>query len=179
MFDLFVKGDAPRAPQDGRGSPVPQDGRDDFDVLVGRWTVAHRRLQRRLVGDTHWVEFRGASEFRPIAGGLANVDDNVLELPGGTYRAATLRLFDPATGLWSIWWIDGRALRLESPVRGRFKNGVGIFLGTDTMDDGRHVQVRFTWSAITERSARWDQAFSADSGETWEDNWTMRFERVS
>jgi hypothetical protein len=115
--------------------------------------------------------------MRQIVGGLANVDDNVIELPGGTYRAATVRVFDPATQLWSIWWIDGRHPRLEPPVHGRFANGVGTFLGDDVFE-GRPIRVRFLWSEITARSCRWEQAFSPDAGATWETNWIMRFMRA-
>ena len=153
-----------------------RDGREDFDFFVGRWTVAHRRLRRRLAGDTQWEEFGGVSEMRQIVGGLGNVDDNIIELPAGTYRAATVRAFDPATGMWSIWWIDGRNPRLEPPVQGRFENGVGTFLGDDAFE-GRPIRVRFIWSEITPRSARWEQAFSPDGGTTWETNWIMRFTR--
>lgn len=156
--------------------PAVQDGRDGFDFLVGRWRVAHRRLRRRLAGDTQWEEFGGVSEMRQIIGGLGNVDDNVIELPAGTYRAATVRAFDPATGLWSIWWIDGRNPRLEPPVHGRFENGVGTFLGDDVFE-GRPIRVRFIWSEITARSARWEQAFSPDGGTSWETNWIMTFTR--
>jgi hypothetical protein len=154
----------------------PADGRDGFDFLAGRWTVAHRRLRRRLVGDTGWDEFAGLCESRPIVGGLANVDDYLIGLPAGAHRAAALRLSDPATRLWSIWWIDGRALRLEPPVRGRFEDGVGLFHGDDALD-GRPIRVRFRWSDVTPRSARWEQAFSAGGGASWEINWVMRFER--
>jgi hypothetical protein len=155
----------------------PSDGRRDFDFFLGRWSVAHRRLRQRLVGDTCWEEFAGTAEMRAILGELGNLDDNVLELPAGTYRAATLRLFDPATALWSIWWIDARRPGLEPPVHGRFENGVGTFFGDDMLD-GRPIRVRFIWSEITPRSARWEQAFSADGGASWEINWIMRFERA-
>ena len=180
MHILFAKAaDALRSPGEQPAFAAPPGGRDGFDFLAGRWTVAHRRLRQRLAGDTRWEEFEGACESRPIIGGLGTIDDNILELPAGTYRAATLRVFDPTTALWSIWWIDGRAPRLEPPVHGRFKNGLGTFLGDDVLDDGRPVQVRFTWSEIAAHSARWDQAFSADGGATWEDNWTMYFERIA
>lgn len=150
----------------------------DFDFLVGRWSVAHRRLQRRLEDCTQWDEFPGTCDLRLILGGLGNLDDNVLELPAGTYRAATLRVFDPAAALWSIWWIDARQGQIEPPVRGAFVDGVGTFHGDDVWN-GRPVRVRFIWSDITETSARWQQAFSADDGETWETNWIMQFTRVA
>ena len=180
MHILFAKAaDALQSPGDRPTFAAPSDGRDGFDFLAGRGTGAHRRLQRRVVGSKVWEEFGGVCESRPIIGGLGNVDDNVLELPAGTYRAATLRVFDPAARLWSIWWVDGRAPRLEPPVHGGFRDGFGTFLGDDALDDGRPVWVRFTWSEITAHSARWDQAFSADGGATWEDNWTMRFGRIA
>ncbi|TIM05539.1 MAG: DUF1579 domain-containing protein [Mesorhizobium sp.] len=156
---------------------APSDGRADFDFFFGRWNVSHRRLQERLQGDTNWDVFGGTCEVRPILGGLGNVDDNVIELPGGAYRAATLRTFDPATRQWSIRWIDGRSpATIDIPMRGAFEAGVGTFLCEDVFD-GRDIQVRFLWSRITEKSARWEQAFSADGGKTWETNWIMDFAR--
>lgn len=112
------------------------DGRADFDFFFGRWNVSHRRLQKRLQGDTNWDVFGGTCEVRPILGGLGNVDDNVIELPGGAYRAATLRTFDPATRQWSIWWIDGRnPATIDIPMRGAFQAGVGTFLCEDVLTD--------------------------------------------
>jgi hypothetical protein len=161
----------------GPAASLPQDGRGDFDFLMGRWKLTHHRLRERLVGDTHWEDFAGTCEASHIIGGLGNVDDNLLELPAGTYRAATLRLFNPEAGLWSIWWIDARSAALGTPVHGRFEHGVGTFLGDDTLA-GRPIRIRFVWSQITPRSARWEQAFSTDGGESWEMNWRMDFERV-
>jgi len=154
------------------------DGRDDFDFLAGCWTVKHERRRRRLAGDSTWEEFPGACESRPVIGGLANIDDNYLELPAGAYRAATLGLFDPATRLWSIWWADSRRMRLEPPVHGRFENGVGTFFGDDVLD-GQPIRVRFLWSEISPECAKWEQAFSSDGGTQWETNWIMRFQRAA
>jgi hypothetical protein len=153
------------------------DGRDDFDFLIGRWWVRHRRLQQRLQGDTRWDEFGGTCDVRPILEGIGNIDENFIDLPAGRYRAATLRLFNPSTQLWSIWWIDARKPGLEPPVHGGFEDGVGTFIGDDGWN-GRPVRVRFIWSQITARSAHWEQAFSADGGASWETNWRMSFHRA-
>ena len=152
----------------------PSDGRHDFDFLVVRWAVRNRRLKYRLAGCKDWIEFGGTTELRKMLRGLGNIDDNWLELPGDPYAAVTIRTFNPETGLWSIWWIDGRDPGMGEPVHGRFEHGVGTFLGEDVCN-GTPVAVRFTWSDITDERARWSQAFSADGGKTWETNWIMDF----
>ena len=150
----------------------------DFDFLVGRWLVRHRRLTSRLTGCTTWDEFAGTCTAHPLLGGLANVDDNVLELPSGRYRAATLRAYDPAQARWSIWWLDGRTPgHLDPPVVGGFVDGVGTFYADDTLA-GRPIRVRFSWTVTDPTAPRWAQAFSADGGATWETNWHMDFVRA-
>ncbi|MBK7076293.1 MAG: DUF1579 domain-containing protein [Myxococcales bacterium] len=150
---------------------------NDFDFLFGRWRVAHRRLDARLAGCTTWTEFAGTCATWPLLGGRGNIDDNVLELPSGTYRAATLRSYDAASAQWSIWWLDARdPHRLDPPVVGRFHEGRGRFECADTLD-GRPIRVRFDWSVDDPAHPRWEQAFSPDGGATWEVNWQMRFTR--
>lgn len=151
---------------------------NDFDFLVGHWTVRHRRLKERLVGCAEWEEFPGTCSLRPLLNGQANVDDNVLALPSGTYRAASIRAYDPATRRWSIWWLDSRhPHELGVPVVGAFENGIGTFFADDTLN-GQPIRVRFLWTDITAASARWQQAFSNDGGATWETNWVMEFQRL-
>ena len=151
----------------------------DFDFLIGRWRVRHRRLRQRLAGCTEWDEFAGRSELRTLMDGRVNVDDNELELPGAHYRAVTLRSFEPKTGQWAIWWLDGRQPhQLDVPMIGGFDGGVGTFYADDVIA-GRAVRVRFLWSDITPTSCRWQQAFSPNAGKTWEDNWFMDFTRIS
>ncbi|MGC1549033.1 MAG: hypothetical protein WA777_10940, partial [Rhodanobacter sp.] len=127
-----------------------------------------------------WVEFDGTLSMRKLMDGWANVDDNVLYVPGGTYRGVGLRSYDPKTGQWAIWWLDSRDPfgNLDPPVKGHFVNGVGTFY-TDTTLNGKTIRMRFIWSHITPTSARWEQAYSPDGGQTWETNWVMEFKRVS
>lgn len=150
----------------------------DFDFIIGDWRVLHERLNSRLNGCSEWTRFDGHTSTRKILGGWGNVEDNLLHLPTGDYRAVAMRSFDVATGQWAIWWLDGRAPHaLDTPVRGSFENGVGHFYSDDQFD-GRPIRVRFTWSIGADGHPCWEQAFSPDGGATWETNWRMQFIRI-
>jgi hypothetical protein len=151
----------------------------DFDFEFGSWTVEHNRLKERLRGCTEWEVFSGTSTTRPILGGNGNLEENVVDLPSGPYRAVALRGYDTAKGTWAIWWLDGRNPNyLDPPVIGFFRDGVGEFLTKDQLD-GKPILVRFRWLDTDKPQPRWEQAFSPDEGATWETNWTMRFTKVS
>jgi hypothetical protein len=154
-----------------------RSGAGDFDFFIGCWRVAHRRLRARLIECNEWIDFTGTAVAQKILGGLGNIDDNTLDMPGGAYRAATLRSYNTETGEWSIWWLDGRHPgNLDTPVVGHFENGVGAFYADDTLDD-RPIRVRFLWTIPKHDVPRWEQAFSVDAGATWETNWVMDFTR--
>ena len=163
--------------------PVAADtdlsGLHDFDFLVGEWRVHSRRLKERLAASTDWEEFEGTITSRRLMDGWANVDDTVFHTPQGIYRGVAPRAYDPKSGQWAIWWIDGRNPfgALDPPVKGRFVKGVGTFYADDVLR-GKPIKVRFTWSDITPTTARWEQAFSPDGGKTWETNWMQKLERV-
>lgn len=151
----------------------------DWRWLEGNWDVKHERLRDRLVGSTTWDKFDGKSAFWHTLGGLGNIDDNLLHLPTGTYRAFSARTFDPATNNWSIWWLDGRmAGRLDPPVMGGFKQDEGEFFGND-VHKGTPVTVRFRWHETQSKRPWWDQSFSKDDRKTWETNWRNYFTRTS
>jgi hypothetical protein len=153
------------------------DGRGDFDFHMRPCRIRNQRLVRRLEGCTEWQEFDATQEAHLILGGLGNVDYfHCPDFPGGPLEGMSLRFFDPATRLWSIYWVDDRSCQLQPPVVGRFVGGRGEFHGDDTFA-GKPIRVRYIWSDITETSARWEQAFSADGGETWETNWRMLMTR--
>ena len=158
-------------------SALPQstDGQHGFDFEVGSWTVRHRT--KRPTGE--WIEFDGTCVNRPLIGGQANVEEHTFHRPIGVGHGIALRAYDPTTELWAIWWVDSRLphLPLDPPVVGRFEDGVGTFYA-DSLMDGVMTRTRFIWSHITATSARWEQAFSTDSGAAWDINWVMAFQRT-
>lgn len=140
----------------------------DFDFLFAQpWAVANTRL----APDGTWERFPARCVVDPLAGG-GHVDKlSFPDLPGsGAVEAFTIRLFEPATSRWRIWWSSStRPGHLDAPMLGGFEDGVGTFLGQDLDPD---VQLRFRW--ITPPAApRWEQARSRDGGATWTTDWTM------
>jgi hypothetical protein len=160
---------------------APADGRADFDFIHGSWSIVNRRLTDPLdpACDT-WAEFAATGVAAPVLDGLGNSDHFwAPELPdGGALEGFTLRLFEPETGTWRIWWAStSRPGHLDPPVEGRFTDGVGTFECDDVLG-GEKVRVRFLWHSMTGTSATWEQSFSRDSGGTWQRNWVMQFTRA-
>jgi hypothetical protein len=148
--------------------------REDFDFFMGSWKVRNRRLRERLAGCEQWDEFEATSIARPLLDGLGNEDEFRTDHEGG-FIGMSFRFFDPDKGRWSIYWADTRRCgELDPPVFGAFSGDTGVFEGDDTFE-GRPIRVRFSWSGACTRTPRWEQAFSADGGKTWETNWTMDF----
>ena len=160
------------------------DGRHDFDFLAGTWKVEHRKLAAMADPEcTQWVEFEGVQWMRQTLGVLGNVDNlTIAEMPdGSSFQGMSLRLFDPETRQWSIWWASTTAPgRLDPPVVGRWDgDGThGEFFGTDTVG-GKPIEVRYDWDVFGADKAQWEQSFSFDDGTTWVRNWRMTFTRTS
>lgn len=155
----------------------------DFDFLIGAWTTRQHRLKKRLQGSDEWETFEATSTVRRLPGGVANHDTLVAEGWRPGWVGMSLRVFNPATALWSIYWltnegggIDPASGRLEAPVVGGFDGDEGLFEGDDVFE-GRPIRVRYRWTRQGPDAARWEQAFSADAGRSWEVNWVMEFER--
>jgi len=62
------------------------------------------------------------------------------------------------------------------PVVGEFNGNCGEFYDQEQYK-GRSILVRYVWLNISPKSARMEQAFSADGGKTWETNWICELSR--
>lgn len=106
-------------------------GAHDFDFVYGTWNVHNTKL-RDTTDPTcdEWVEFGATSEVFPILHGYGHIDRMVVPDPpdGEPFEGFTLRLFDPDTERWSIWWSSTRTPgRLDVPVEGAFDGTHGTF----------------------------------------------------
>lgn len=154
---------------------MSDDGTGGFDFFIGSWNSVQRRLVKPLADCTEWRETSATTRCWQAFGGAANIDE--VHFPEWGFRGLSVRLHNPATGEWSIYWANSRNGELAlPPVVGRFVDGTGLFYSSESYE-GRDITVRYKWSDITATTARWEQAFSVDSGQTWETNWTADFSR--
>jgi hypothetical protein len=154
---------------------------NDFDFLVGKWKMHNRHLNKRLADCKDWTEFDSSDENMKILNDTADMDTySTTEFPGQEgklFQGLTIRLFNPKTRLWSLYWVASNTGVIDPPVVGSFENGVGHFFGKDTLN-GKLIIVMFRWDARNKDRPAWGQAFSPDNGKTWEWNFFNVSERV-
>ena len=150
--------------------------KNDFDYLVGNWNIRNRTLKEPLAGSDEWEEFDATQEFRQILVGLGNFDIFHTELGGKSFEGLTVRLFDPKTRLWTIYWADSNAGKLDDGKVGSFNGDEGEFFGREVVA-GKDVIVKFHWDKRNPKTPIYSRAFSADAGSTWEWNWYSKFSR--
>jgi hypothetical protein len=171
----------PKVSLDAQGRPVvkasPTSSSHDFDFLIGKWTLRHRRLKSRLTNSNDWEEFETVLEDFPILEGLGNMDVARVVMDGKNQEARTLRFFNTTTSLWSLYWMTAEGGKIGPPVTGSFEQGVGHFFGNDVCN-GKNVLVVYRWDARDKEHSKWSQAFSTDNGKTWEWNWYNVKERI-
>ena len=172
---------APAQPQSPATQPVAQrDGSHDFDFELGTWKIHLKRLLHPLTGSNNWVEFDGTSVTGKVWDGRAQLEQFETDSPtAGHIEGLTLRLYNPQSHQWSLYWGTSKSGALSLPATvGEFKNGTGEFYDQEPWN-GRMIFVRYVWSQITPNSAHFEQSFSDDGGKTWEVNWITDQTRVS
>lgn len=169
---LLLSQTTPAAPETGGlHAGAERDGQRDFDFELGSWKIHLKRLVHPLTGSTTWIEFDGTSVTRKVWDGRAELEEFETDGQAGHIEGLTLRLYNPQTHQWSLYWANSKNGTLELPACiGEFKNGRGEFLDQEPFN-GRAILVRMVWSEITQNSAHSEQSFSEDGGRTWEVNW--------
>jgi hypothetical protein len=143
-----------------------------FGRLIGSWELDMRSIDRE--GATH--KFSGEWHFGWVLEGRAVQDVLITRSLDGEIvgYGSTVRSFDRRTGRWWIVWQD--------PLAGEFSVLFGqpegdriVLRGQWTLGDATR-SFRWTFSAITEESFRWESHILEDGGE-WrlrEEMWAKR-----
>ena len=174
LIAMTASGDASTAP----ASSAVAGGQRDFDWEIGTWHTTVRVLAEPLSPSAdEWLQFAGTSVVRPLMDRRANVVELAVSGPGGRIDGMNLRLYEPQADRWSLTFVNIRDGLLTPAVYGGFHDGVGTFYGDDQLD-GRPITVRFLIFRQGQDKARFEQAFSADDGTTWETNWIAVDRRV-
>jgi hypothetical protein len=170
ISDMTRIGDAGNATSSGAGTSDEQPGQRDFEPLLGDWNFHLKRRLKPLTGSTQWVEYAGPGGCMPLWNGRAQLDTVSLDGPAGHIEGLTLRLFNPKTHEWRLYWANAKDGLVVVPQIGTFKDGHGEFYAQDTFDD-KSILVKFDWSALATKSPHFEQSFSNDGGKSWEVNW--------
>jgi hypothetical protein len=159
------------------GATSQVDHQHDFDWEIGDWKVHLRRLLHPLTGSKSWVEFEGTAHVRKVWNGRANLLELELNSPAGHIEGLSLRLYNPQSERWSVYFATSDDGTLGTPMAGQFQNGRGEFSDRELFH-GKMIDLHFVFSDVTEKSFHGEQSFSPDGGKSWETNWIEDFTRV-
>jgi hypothetical protein len=122
-------GFAQAQPEAARAAQTSRDGQHDFDFELGTWKIHLERLVQPLTGSSTWVQFDGTSVTRKLWDGRAQLEQFETDNPTtGHIEGLTLRLYNPESHQWSLYWASGKDGVLGIPPNiGEFKNGRGEF----------------------------------------------------
>jgi hypothetical protein len=132
---------------------------DLYGRLVGEWAVTNRWTDPH---DGTWREGTVVWTFGWILDGLGVQDVMRFRLPDGrTPTGTTVRLYDPAEGIWRVVWFgpDGKTCALTGRADGDdiVQDGTG--------PDGRPI--RWAFRGLTGDAFAWTGHVSDDGGATW------------
>ena len=123
--------------------------------LIGDWTFD------ATVHKDDGTQHKGRGEIHAIWGLAGRALQDVWILPDVFY-GTTLRVYDPALGVWHILWSD--------PLKQYYTRQIGRARGNDIVQDGKSddgTPVRWSFVDRTAHSFRWLGERSLDNGKTW------------
>jgi hypothetical protein len=150
----------------------------DFDFYIGKWNIRNRKLNERLNNCKEWTTFNSTDDTTHLLNGLANMNQFSATFDGHPFEGIAIRLFNPKTNLWSIYWADSNAVSFATPMVGSFDGNIGKFYCKDKFNE-KDIIVLFHWDKSDLDNPIWSQAFSVDNGNTWEWNWYMYTSRIN
>jgi hypothetical protein len=173
IADLTATKETPRVPR--RFFDAAQH---DFDWQFGHWNIHMRRMLHPLSDAESWTTYDGRADAMKLWDGRANLVQIAAKGPAGSLQFLALRLYQPQSHQWALYFAHAGSDIVSSPMYGGFKDGRGEFYDVESLA-GRSILARFVFDSIETGSTRDEQAFSEDGGRTWEVNWTNHLTRAA
>jgi predicted methyltransferase len=144
------------------------DGQHDFDFNIGVWKTHIKRFVVGLEGGTQSIELNGTVTVRKVWDGRAQLEEIEADGPKGHWEGLSLFLYNPQAHQWSQSFVNSKvgALLSSNINTGEFKDGRGVLIGQDTVND-KTILVRAVWSDIKADSHQYEESYSDDGGTTW------------
>jgi len=119
-----------------------RDGQHDFDPLIGKWKYHLKRLQHPLTGSNTWVDLEGTGVCYKIWDGRSQLDTIEVDGPTGHIEGLTMRLYNPQSHQWRLYWSNSKVGIMDPPQVGEFKDGGGEFFAQDTINGKTMMAVK-------------------------------------
>ena len=92
-----------------------------------------------------------------------------------TLRGMSVSTYNPGTGKWYQTWVDNDGTYLDF-VGGM--QGDKMILSRSVTREGKTLKQRMVFHDIKPDSLTWDWQRSTDQGKTWENLWTIQYQRI-
>lgn len=138
-----------------------------YEALLGDWEMevfdyADDGTRRTSSGEWHFAWVLEGRAIQDVFIAPARASRRPGQPPKGNRYGATLRVYDPAAGVWHVTWIN--------PVSGAHDTLVGRRRGDEIVQEGKDRNgspIRWIFSEVTPTSFRWRGERSTDGGKTW------------
>jgi hypothetical protein len=115
MVSTLADADPPTASAAATQAQDTLDGQHDFDFELGSWKIHLKKLLHPLTGSNDWVEFDGTSVTRKLWGGRSQIEQFETDGVAGHIEGLTLRLFNPQSHQWRLYWANSKTGVLDPP----------------------------------------------------------------
>ena len=159
------------SPMTTQGPPCSSSEARQFDFWLGEWRLSWPAEQ---TGGDAGQTGHGTNRIERLFGDC--VFEENFATDDGRFSGRSLSVYDEAAGLWRQTWVDSSGGYLA--FTGRF-DGETMELRTEPVDrEGEVVVNRMVFQDISTDSLLWRWQGSRDSGETWNDLWTISYQRA-
>lgn len=143
-----------------------------FDFWVGVWDLSWPAEQ---IGGEPGEKATGTNRIDKLFDQCA-IEES-FSTADGTFLGRSLSVYDTQKTMWRQTWVDNTGGYLL--VSGAFDGNQMELRTVPTDREGETIVQRMVFRDIADDSLKWDWQGSRDGGNTWNDHWTINYQRRS